>query len=234
MPRKKPFRTEDFLARLPLFRELGEEELARIARSATTVDAPRGTALFRRGESCGGLHVVIHGQVQLALQSPRGDKKVIELVGPGQSFGDAMMFLDRPCLITAEALVDTKLLHVAKEAVIKQIERDPRFARRVIAGLSWRLHHLVSELEAITLHTGTERVIGYLLSQLPEEAGGAATVRLPAKKSVIASRLNVTHEHFSRILHELASAGLIEIGGREISIRDADRLRAFGAERHSG
>jgi Mn-dependent DtxR family transcriptional regulator len=52
-------------------------------------------------------------------------------------------------------------------------------------------------------------------------------VKLPASKTNIASRLNVTPEHFSRMLHELADRGLIEVDGRNVTLLDLDRLRAF-------
>ena len=58
----------------------------------------------------------------------------------------------------------------------------------------------------------------------------AGRVTLPAQKSLVASRLNLTAEYFSRILHELASAGVIRIEGRDIVILDAARLGTFGAD----
>jgi CRP-like cAMP-binding protein len=99
----------------------------------------------------------------------------------------------------------------------------------MIAGLSRRLHGLISDLEAYTLQSGTQRVIGYLLNAVPEgaAAGAAVELRLPASKGVIASRLNLTPEHFSRILHELAAAGLIEVDGRSFSILDVEGLRRY-------
>ncbi|HEX6528618.1 MAG TPA: helix-turn-helix domain-containing protein, partial [Burkholderiales bacterium] len=65
-----------------------------------------------------------------------------------------------------------------------------------------------------------------LLAELPEDAAsGAAELRLTPGKSVLASRLNMTPEHFSRILHELAAEGLIEVNGRSIRVPDIARLR---------
>ena len=82
-------------------------------------------------------------------------------------------------------------------------------------------------LEAARLN-GAQRVTGFLLSQIPDGNNGkSVAVTLPAKKGIIASRLNLTHEHFSRILHEIQAAGLIEVRGREIHMIDVRRLRAF-------
>ena len=168
----------------------------------------------RCGDPCTGLHVVVYGQVKLAFTSPQGVEKVVEIVRPGQSFGEALMFLDKPYVVFAQALADSMLLHVAKHAVFEELGPSP-FARRMIAGLARRLHGLVRDVEAYTLRSGQDRIIGYLLAEL----------RLTPGKSVLASRLNMTPEHFSRILHELASEGLIEVNGRSIRVPDVARLR---------
>jgi CRP-like cAMP-binding protein len=221
-------RVQDFLRNLPLFRALAPEELDRIAAATAQVRAPAGTILFRRGEPCAGFHVIVYGQVKLAFGAADGAEKVLEILGPGTSFGEAVMFLDRPYVVTAEVLADALLLAIGKHAVFAELERNPKFARKMLAGLAQRLHHLVTDLEAHTLRSGTQRVIAYLLRDLPGEAsGGPVAVELATSKGVLASRLDLTREHFSRILHELSAAGLIEVHGRTIRILEPGRLRAF-------
>ncbi|MDH5536832.1 MAG: helix-turn-helix domain-containing protein, partial [Betaproteobacteria bacterium] len=79
---------------------------------------------------------------------------------------------------------------------------------------------------AYSLRSSHERVIGYLLAEAPADIDGAPVeVQLSAGKSVIASRLNMTPEHFSRILHELGNDGVIEIRGRTVRIPNLARLR---------
>jgi CRP-like cAMP-binding protein len=140
------------------------------------------------------------------------------------------MFTGRPYILSSQALADTLLLTVTKRAVLEEIARDHRFALRLLAGLSRRLHGLVHDVEAYALHSGLQRVIGYLLRDQAAEGGDAAqprTVSLPVSKATIASRLSLTPEYFSRVLHELADRGLIEIDRREIRIVDAPRLARF-------
>ena len=69
--------------------------------------------------------------------------------------------------------------------------------------------------------------IGYLLRQDTREEGGGSCVTLPVSKAIVASRLNVTPEHFSRILHELVAAGMIAVEGRDVRILDPERLRNY-------
>ena len=219
-----------YLSVLPLFSDLSAHELERLAAGCTLRRLARGDMVFHCGEPCDAFHVTVTGQVKLFVLSPSGQEKVIEIVAPGQSFAEALMFTGRAYLLSAQALTDALVVSIGKAAVVAEIERDPRFAMRMLAGISRRLHGLVHDVEAYALHTGTQRVIGYLLREREVEdcaTHETITVSLPVSKATIASRLSLTPEYFSRVLHELESAGLIEVDKRDILIRDAKRLAAY-------
>ena len=220
----------DFLANIPLLRDASTEEIERMAAGTRRVYAQKGDVLFRRGEPCEGFWIVLYGQVKLSVTSPQGMEKVIEIVGPGLTFGEAIMFMETPYVVGSQSLADSLLLHVSKHTVFTELERNPAFARKMLAGLSRRLHGLIRDVESYSMRSGTERVIGFLMRTDGIENGDEsnyATVALPASKVTIASRLNLTPEHFSRILHDLAAAGLIEVQGKSIRVPDMRRLRDF-------
>lgn len=219
-------KTSTFLTQLPLFNELSPVEITQIAAATTEMHVPRGERIFQRGDPCNGFHIVIYGRVKLSFISPQGNEKVIEIIGPGHSFGEALMFMEKPYIVSAETLADSMLLHVSKSAIFQELECDPRFARKMLAGLSRRLHGLVSDVQAYSLNSGTQRVIGYLLKENVEKNGDQIT--LHASKSVVASRLNLTPEHFSRILHDLVEKNMIKVDGRDITIMDIEKLRIYG------
>ncbi|MCP5283629.1 MAG: Crp/Fnr family transcriptional regulator [Burkholderiaceae bacterium] len=218
------------LGRLPLFGDLDGEDIARLATGCSLRRLERGEMVFRVGEPCEHFHVTVLGQVKLFVISPGGQEKVIELVGPGQSFAEALVFLGRPCLVNAQALTDTVLLSVARETILGEIQRDGRLALRMLAGLSRRLHGLVHDVQAYALQNGVQRVIGYLLRDQGAEdcvSGEVLTVSLPVSKATVASRLSLTPEYFSRVLRELEEAGLIEVDKRDIRLLDPQRLAAY-------
>jgi CRP-like cAMP-binding protein len=221
----RAIKVEEFLRNLPLFRDLTAEEVDRVAASTSQVRMSAGSILFRKGDPCAGFHVIVYGQVKLAFGASDGSEKVVEILGPGQSFGEAVMFLDKPYVVFAETLADSLLLHVGKSVIFQELAHSQHFARRMLGGLAQRLHRIVGDLEGYSLKSGTQRVIGYLLRDVAD-GGRTAEVTLPATKSVIASRLSITREHFSRILHELSDAGLIKVSGRNIRFLDIDRLRS--------
>lgn len=219
-----------FLSNIPLFSHLNSAQLTRIADGSDEIEAARGTVVYHRGERCTGLHVVVYGQVKLSLQTSRGDEMVVELVGPGTAFGEAVLFSARPHIVAAEALADSKLLHVAKAVLLAELERDSRFSSVLIASLADQLYRRLTEFEGYFLSSGTERVISYLLrGENGNSVRDAEQITLPATKGIIASRLNLTHEHFSRILRELMTAGLIEVDGREVRILNKERLFGYAS-----
>jgi len=219
-----------YLSVLPLFAELSPPELERLAQGCQLRRLARGDMVFHVGQPCEEFHVTVMGQVKLFALSPAGQEKVIELIGPGNSFAEALMFTGRPYIVSAQALTDSLVLSVGKRAVLDEIEREPKFALRMLAGISRRLHGLVHDVEAYALHTGMQRVIGYLLREREVEdcaTHETITVSLPVSKATIASRLSLTPEYFSRVLHELEAAGLIEIDKRDIRILDVNRLSRY-------
>lgn len=217
----------EFLKRLPLFDDFGADELSVVAGGTSELHATRCQPIFHRGDTCNGFYSVVYGQVKLGFVSAQGNEKIVEIVGSGHSFGEALMFMERPYILNASALCDTLLLHISKAVVFEELERNPGFARRMLAGVSRRMHGLISDVESYSLHSGSQRIVGYLLNEQPP--GDSGRVLLSASKKLIASRLNLTPEYFSRVLHDLVSRGMIALRGREVTILDAEGLRAFAS-----
>jgi CRP-like cAMP-binding protein len=218
---------EALLAHVPLFNGLAKDEIARIARGTRQINAARGDVLFHKGDVSTGFHLIVYGQVKLAFTSAQGGEKVVDIIGQGHCFGEAVMFMDKPYMVYAQTLADSLLLHISKTAILDELERDPRLGRKMIASLSIRLHHLITDVESYSLHSGRQRIIGYLLRDHADDSAKSLIVTLTTSKGVIASRLNLTQEHFSRILHELSEQGLIVVAGRKITIPDVGKLRAY-------
>ncbi|GAB3256374.1 Crp/Fnr family transcriptional regulator [Chitinimonas naiadis] len=211
---------EALLGCLPLFRNLDASQLALMAKASQQVRIPKHDYVFHRGDPANGLYVVAVGAIKLAIPSPTGQEKVIEFFAPGQAFGEAVMFLDKPYMVQAQALEDTLLIWIDKQDIYAAIDHDPLFARRMLAGLSLRLHALVQDIETINLQNASQRVVSYLLNT-PREGG---RMHLPFNKNVIASKLGLTPETLSRLLNQLSLAGLITVEGRDVVIHDAAEL----------
>ena len=226
MPGRREPDIGSFLAHLPLFEGLSGADLARLVAGTSRRRLKRGEVLFRQGEPASGLYAVVHGRVALTTRSA-GRERVGEVIEAGRSFGEAIMFLEKPYIVGAKALTDALVVHVSREAVFAELERSPDFARRIIAALSAKLHAAVRELDLYALGSGGQRFAAWLLRAAPAAQDGAAAVTLPASKRAVASRLNLSAEHLSRVLRELSQAGLIEVRGRKVGIPSVERLREY-------
>ncbi|TXH56748.1 MAG: Crp/Fnr family transcriptional regulator, partial [Burkholderiaceae bacterium] len=174
------------LAQLPLLRDIGAAALERLAAETVRHRLRRGALLFRKGEPAAGLYVVAYGDIKLISTTPARGSRLSGIVGPGQSFGEPVMFLGRPTLVEARAASDALVLLVPKAVVFAELDRNPKFARQMIAGLSRRVEALVRELDHQAIGSGAARLAAYLLRQ----ARGAPSLSwtLPAPKAEIASQ----------------------------------------------
>ena len=216
------------LSKLPLFQELSPRQLARLASGTHEKRLVKGEMLFQKGDEATGFYIVLYGQVKLAFPWVQGVEKVVDVVGPRQSFGEAVMFMNRPFPVFAQALSDTLLLHISRTIVFDMLRDEVSFARAMLAGLSFRLHGMLHDVESYSLRSGTQRVIGYLLQHCPAAPGAdEVTITLETSKGVLASRLNLTPETLSRIFSELTQSGLLTVNGRNVTIHQLEQLRGF-------
>lgn len=242
-PRTATQGTADLLRALPLFSRIGPEAAAVVAFRTRARRLLRGEVVFHRGDPSAGFFVVVSGLVKLAVEGADGDEKVVEVIQAGQTFGEAVMLLGEPYPVTATALEASRVLAVPLDAVEQLLVTDPMFARRMLAGMALRLHTMVGDVASTALRSGRERVIAYLVAcaaspgqpgqpgpqgpQGPPEQGsapGPSVVVLSTSKQVVASRLNLSPETFSRVLRELSELGLIVVEGRRITIPDLAAL----------
>ncbi|MGC0154795.1 Crp/Fnr family transcriptional regulator [Chromobacterium vaccinii] len=213
----------------PLFQQLSDRQLAALQSHVRAQRGDRGQLLFQRGDDCDGMYLVVYGKVKLAIPSPQGVEKVVEIIHPGQSFAEAVMFLGKPYPVLAQLLEDSLLLHIGAAGVFQTLAEDPGFARNMLAGMSLRLHSMVRDVERYSVESALQRVIGYLLQQLDDASAGEKVVlTLEASKNLVASRLNLTPETFSRVLQQLSKAGLVEVDGRDIALPDPAALANYG------
>ncbi len=214
------------LRAVPLFSSLDDATLAEIAQCATPRSLARGEILFQAEDPFRGFYVLSKGHIQLSRLSSSGHEKVVEIIGPHETFAEAVLFMaGKRYPVDARALENSDLLEINAEAFNSLLDARPNLTRNLLAAMSKRLHQLVQDVAALTLEDATARVVGYLLAQLdnPDQEVGAE-IQLPAKKAAIASRLGVQPETFSRVLGRLREAGAILVDGDRVRIQDADRL----------
>lgn len=214
------------LSSIPLFSGLATECLSSLSAYCRVYRYPKSETVFRKGDPSQGFYYVLEGKVKLYFVSERGTEKILEVLTPGMTFGEAMAFIEQPFPVFAETMARSSLLFVQKEGLFSAVRDHPQMAMRMLSGLSRRMHSLVDVVESLCVMSSRERVIGFLLAELEKRGNIRGAVELPATKAVVASLLNLTPETFSRILHSLEKDRVVHIRGRHVEVLDPDKLRS--------
>jgi CRP-like cAMP-binding protein len=202
--------------------ELTPDQLDRVSRHATRVLLDEGQLLFSQGDPAERFYFVLRGQLRLFRLSPEGGEKVIEIVASRQTFAEALMFLSAPRYpVCAAALSHAELIGIDARDFADMLRESVDTCFLLLGSLSKRLRGLIGEIDNLTLHSATSRIARYLLANLPADQ---RALKLDVRKSVVASRLSVKPETFSRVIRHLSDDGIIQVEGNRFTILDRGGL----------
>jgi len=211
------------LGKTPMLSLAPEQIREAVLAEAVIEEAPKKAALFNEGDPATCFYIVIRGWVSIYRVSADGKRANIGLFGPGESFGEAAMFLSKRFPVNGEVVENARFARLDAHAMRRVIESDPAVAFALLGSMSRHLKSLVDQIANDRLLSADQRVARFLLN-LHQGAGDNATVRLPCEKVVIASALGLTPEALSRAFASLRSVG-VDVTGREVAIPDIKRLR---------
>ena len=213
-----------------LFAGLDQDRFDMLVAHMTPRNLAKGDILFHRGDPAGSFFLVDTGHMELSLISPSGEKKVLEVVGPGRTFAEAVAFMKEVKYpVTAEALSETRLCQIPNEPYRQVLYEEPDACMRLLGDICRHLHARVREIEHLTIENARDRLASYLLDHIVDISDGEdeATVRLDLPRHVIASRLSIKPETLSRLLRQLTDEGVLTIEDRVIYVRSLTRLRPY-------
>lgn len=220
--------TPEQLHHMPLFEALNEEQLDIVLKHSRYIASPAKTILFEKDSAASHFYLLISGQVKLFCLSEEGDEKVIEIIYPSQTFAEAIMFMPKQNYpVSAQSIKDSELYCFDMKIFRDLLENSKETCFRLLAIMGRHLHGRVTDINNLALHNATYRLVVYLLEQLPEGATELSSIHLSATKNIIASRLSIQPETFSRILLRMSKQGLIEVNGNDITLLDVNGLRAL-------
>lgn len=215
-----------------LFAGLDESHLEAIVAHLSLVILRDGELLFSQGEAAPSVFLLSTGQIKLARRHSNGSEKVISLVTPGNTFAEAVMFSEnRVYPVNAVSIGTTTVWAVNGTHYCALLRESSEACFSVFRRLTERLHEQVADIERLSLHTASSRLIAYLLEQLPENHdANQATIQLAAPKNVIASRLSIVPATFSRTLARLSREQLLHVRENRIELLDIHAIRHYSDE----
>lgn len=208
-----------------LFQKLPEPAMRELCNRAHLRRVETGNTLFHQGDKAERFYFLADGQVKLHRSLGSGRDKLVEVIKRGQSFAEALLFTGAPAYpVSASALKDSIVVSIEGSSYRRMLEEHPQIALDILATLSVRLHQRLNEIDTLSLANASQRVIRFLL--LEQEDAASDLIDFDVPKCLVASRLGIQPETFSRILHRFVDAGFIRIDGRRIHILDQQALVA--------
>ena len=209
----------------PLFSGVPRDALETLLTGASVQTATAQTILFLQGDKADRFYAVLNGWVKLSRTSTDGEESVINVLAAGETFAEAAMF-DSGCFpVTAEVVSATRLLRIPAKTFLTGLSGNNNLSLNMLASMSRHLRYLVRQVEQLLAKSAPQRLGGFLLLLSPE-IGQPARIHLPYDKLLVAARLGMTPETFSRALAKLRPLG-VQIEGHDIVLQEPLHLRRF-------
>jgi CRP-like cAMP-binding protein len=222
----------EILGRQRLFEGLSTEALQAVAGRIIRRQLARDALLFREGEPCRGLYIVVRGRVMAYKASADGREQALDSAGPGQTIAELPLFDGGPYPASARAVENSELLFLSIDDFQQLYRKNPEIADIVIRRLGERLRKLVRLVGTLTLKDVPARVATRLLEYAATSGplhNGASFV-LARRHYELAAELATTRESITRALTKLREDGVISQKGSVIEILDLSRLRKVAGD----
>lgn len=211
------------LGRVYLFSGMMPDTLRGLLATSSMREYPEGATLFMQGDPADRFFVVMEGWVKLFRLSENGQEVVISVISPGESFAEAAIFDSHIFPVNASAVSPVRLLVVNGETMLRQLADNTQLTFNMMASMSRQMRKNVTTLHHMSSMSSTERLADFLLD-LTDVQTGQARINLPLDKSLIAARLGMQPETFSRALSKLKTKG-VSTSGAQVTIQDVGVLR---------
>jgi CRP-like cAMP-binding protein len=220
------------LQRNYLFRGLTPSALARLASLASRRSYAKGAVIFAQGERGDALFGVVAGRVRISASGAAGQEVFLNIMEPGDTFGEIAVMDGLPRTAGATALDDTTLLIIKRSDFLQLLEREPQLAIHLLKLLCERLRWTSELVEESAFLAGPARLAKRLLilASLHGRAAGVGRLELRISQAELARFLGISRQIVNQHLSEWRRNQWVELGRSKIVIRNAEALRRMIAE----
>ncbi len=227
-----------FLRAVPYFQDLSQLSVAAVAHRARWRSFPPRHVVFLEDEPCRNLHVLVEGRVECYRASAEGREQIVTMFDrPGDTFCIPSAFATGRNVVTARALVPTRLCLIDRETFVDVVRQNPPMALRLIQAVSLDAKRVMDLAESLALCTARVRVARLLheraLAEGVRSGRGVELARERLREDEVASRVGTVRVHVSRSLRSLARAGTIVLDRALIRIPDLVALERVARD-HAG
>lgn len=215
------------LARVPLFAGLQRAELERLSVGLRRKCYRKGRVIVWQGDPGTTLFLIESGRAKVVVTSTRGQEAILNVLGPGDFFGDIAILDGGPRTADVIAVEDSRLLLLERNVLVSAIEENPGLGLKLLAALAGRLRRDVELLEEASFMSVAARLARVLLrlADVPDEVDtGVYSIPTRWTQAELAALVSASRETVNRCLGELENRGIIRREGGQIVIMKPDEL----------
>ncbi len=206
----------------PLFEAMQPTELDGILNFASERRVRRGQMIFQRGDSGSALMAVLHGRVRISSVSGDGKEVTLNVISPGEIFGEIALLDGQPRSADATAIEDTLLLVVERRHFLPFLRQNEDLFLRLLSVLCSRLRRTSMALEEIALFDLPVRLARVLL-KLAEDYGrpgpGGTRIDLKLSQRDLSNLVAATRESVNKQLRAWREHKVVDLEDGFIVLR---------------
>jgi CRP/FNR family transcriptional regulator, cyclic AMP receptor protein len=214
------------LRKHPIFADLEPEAFEQLCRYAKHSTLKRGATLFSKGDPGHSLYAVISGTVKMSISSPDGRNAILNIVGPGEIFGEIALLDGQARSTDAIANSNCELFVIDRREFIPFVKDQPALAMKFIELLCDRLRSTSDQVEQIILQNLPGRLASALL-RLSEKHNTTApqgrTIAITQQE--ISEMVGMTRESINKQLRAWAGREWVRLEHGAIVVLNAEMLR---------
>lgn len=215
------------LKKSPLFQGVSDEMAHYFTEHSHRKHYEKGTELFSMGDDAHSFFFIIDGWVKLYRMTRDGEEAIINVFAPGETFAEAAVFGPaKKYPVNAQIVEKSVILEIPRHLFVETVKKDSEFALNILGSISARQRYLIQQIEQVTVKTAPQRIGAFLLQLCPPGKDDPVEISLPYDKSLIARRLNIQPETFSRAFAKLKPYG-VTMNKRQVTINATDALADF-------
>jgi len=217
-----------FLRNVPIFADLDDKELDRIAKLGTRQKYKRGNIVVLEKESGAALFAIISGKVKVVRTDEEGREVILSMFGPGEFFGEMSLLDGLARSASVVAISKAELFMIHRRDFLESLHQFPAIAIALLAEMAMRLRKADMQIKSLSLKDAAGRVANVLLI-LADDVGvfrkGKVEIDdLPLQQDV-ANMAGTSRETVSRMLHQFVREGSILMKGNRLTINDYEAFR---------
>ncbi len=219
---------KQYLQTIPIFKECSNDVLSSFSQHACIKPLKKGQVIFLSDEPATHLYVVLSGWISLFRETEDGEQAIIDILTTDALFGDTALFDQQIYSYSAEASDECKVIAIPLSVFKKEIETNHAFTLSFLSSISAARKKQDMELEHRILQTAPQRIGCFLLKLHANKKDDKTVITLPYDKTLIAARLGMKPETFSRALGKLKKEvdGMV-VKGSTIELNELKDLATY-------